>query len=703
MLQHPFVDRQFPIITDGKLVKKEFGTGAVKVTPSHDPNDYECGQRNKLQFINILNEDGTLNDNAGEFKGMLRFEARVAVIKKLEEAGLYKGKEKNAMVLKVCSRSGDIIEPFMSPQWYVDLNDLAKKSVDAVANGDLVILPESKVSVWNEFLNNIRPWCISRQLWWGHRIPAYIAWKKGESKPDTSDTNNWFVAESDEEAREIAASRLGTSEFEIEQDPDVLDTWFSSGLFPFSVFGWPEKTLDLEKYYPTHMLETGHDILFFWVARMVMMGLQLTGKLPFNEVLLHSLVRDKNGKKMSKTSGNVIDPIDVIEGITLEELHETIRKGNLRKDKQEEAIKTQKKDFPKGISECGTDALRFALCAYTAQGKDINLDVARVEGYRAFCNKIWQATKLGFMFLGASFVPAVDNKTKPEGLYDQWILAKLAKTIKDVTESWTTYDFSSATSAIHSFFLYSFCDIYLEAVKATMFSPEGQNEEQKAMHRETVYTVLEESFRLLHPFMPYLSEELWQRLPRRPSSVPAQKTISYTNYPLPSTSEHWENASAVEDVEFLNSLNAKLRSACATYGIIKKKTATVTTVVTDQARHKLITSQLSTIVALSFLKELIVLETEVIPSEAATEIVDATCTLYIHLQGIDAKKELVKLDKSKANLTKQIEALTKKQQDERFIEKAPENVKIQIAENLAQFTLELAGVQRAIDTLSSMQ
>jgi valyl-tRNA synthetase len=333
-LLHPFNDRKIPIITDDILVDMNFGTGAVKITPAHDPNDYLCGKRNNLDFIIVLTEDGKIASNGGQFAGLMRYDARIAMEKELESLGLLKGKEVNKMRLGLCSRSGDIIEPMLTPQWYVNCNSMAKKAADAVRNGELRIVPDFHEATWYRWLDNIRDWCVSRQLWWGHRIPAYFVRLPNEDRVDKNEPQNsdrWFVARSESEARIQAAIKLNVdaSTLILEQDEDVLDTWFSSGLFPFSVFGWPNNTDDLKAFYPTTLLETGADILFFWVARMVMMGLELTDQLPFTTVYLHAMVRDKYGRKMSKSLGNVIDPLEVINGCQLKDLLSKIDEGNL--------------------------------------------------------------------------------------------------------------------------------------------------------------------------------------------------------------------------------------------------------------------------------------------------------------------------------------------------------------------------------------
>jgi valyl-tRNA synthetase len=410
-VEHPFCKRRIPIVCDD-FVDVAFGTGAVKITPAHDPNDYEVGKRHNLPFINIFNDDGYIvGEEYGEFAGLKRFDCRKLILQRLKELNLYKDTVNNPMVVPICSRSKDVVEPLIKPQWYVKCDDMAASATEAVRSGELKIVPEVHTKTWYHWMDGIRDWCISRQLWWGHRIPAYrVVFKTAHPKSTGEDV--WIVARSVEEALKKATDQLGVTAADIalEQDEDVLDTWFSSGLFPFSVFGWPDATTDVANFYPTTLLETGHDILFFWVARMVFFGQTLLGKLPFREVFLHPMVRDAHGRKMSKSLGNVIDPMDVICGITLEGLHAQLYDSNLDPREIEKAKQGQKQDFPNGIPECGTDAMRFALCVYMTQARDINLDILRVQGYRFFCNKLWNATKFALMyFTGAEKFEAVEK------------------------------------------------------------------------------------------------------------------------------------------------------------------------------------------------------------------------------------------------------------------------------------------------------
>uniref|UniRef100_A0AAQ6A519 valine--tRNA ligase n=1 Tax=Amphiprion ocellaris TaxID=80972 RepID=A0AAQ6A519_AMPOC len=550
MVLHPFCDRKMPIVFDD-FVDMNFGTGAVKITPAHDHNDYEVGERHNLTFINILDENGLLINVPPPFLGMKRFEARKAVLQSLKDRGLFKEIKDNPMVVPVCSRSKDIVEPLLKPQWYVNCTDMGKQAADAVRDGSLKIIPDHHLKTWFNWMDNIRDWCISRQLWWGHRIPAYFV---TVSDPSDMDGHYWVSGRSEEEAREKAAKRFNVSvdKITLRQDEDVLDTWFSSGIFPFSIFGWPNETQDLNVFYPGTLLETGHDILFFWVARMVMMGLKLTGKLPFKEVYLHAVVRDAHGRKMSKSLGNVIDPLDVITGISLEGLHAQLTDSNLDPLEVEKAKQGQKSDYPNGIPECGTDALRFALCAYTSQGRDINLDVNRILGYRHFCNKLWNAVKFAMKTLGDNFVPL-----EKESVSDRWILSRLSAAVGLCDAGFKAYDFPGITTAIYNFWLYELCDVYLVRIF------------EKHWANLTLYTCLEVGLRLLSPLMPFVTEELYQRLPRRqPQRDPP--SICVTSYP--DTEEFcWHSEEVDRDMEFIMTVVKTIRSLRADYNLTKTR------------------------------------------------------------------------------------------------------------------------------------
>ncbi|QSS65694.1 valyl-tRNA synthetase [Histoplasma capsulatum] len=486
--KHPFLDRLLPIFADVN-VDPEFGTGAVKITPAHDFNDFIRGKDNNLEFISIMNDDGTFNANAGPFAGEKRFDARYKVIEALKEKGLYVTWENNPMKVPVCVKSNDIIEPILKPQWWMRMKDLAEPAIKVVENGEIIIRPETAEKSYFRWMKSINDWCLSRQLWWGHQAPAYFVQIEGEHGDD-SDGNLWVVGRSEAEAQKKADAKFAGKKFTLKRDPDVLDTWFSSGLWPFSTLGWPKNTPDFEKLYPTSVLETGWDILFFWVARMIMLGLKMTGKVPFTEVYCHSLIRDSEGRKMSKSLGNVINPVDVIEGIELQVLHDKLKHGNLAEKEISAATRYQKKAFPKGIPECGTDALRFALVSYSTGGGDINFDIQVIHGYRRFCNKIYQATRYVLGKLGEDFKPqATPAKTGKESLSERWILHKFNNAAKLANESLESRDFSVASSILYQYWYSQLCDVFIENSKSLLQADvpaEIQHSAKETLAREVV-------------------------------------------------------------------------------------------------------------------------------------------------------------------------------------------------------------------------
>lgn len=481
------------------------------------------------------------------------------------------------MRLGLCSRSGDILEPMITPQWYVNCTDMAKRSTDAVRNGDLKIVPSEHEKTWFQWLDNIRDWCVSRQLWWGHQIPAWFAVKKGEKLEKHSMANNdrWIVARSEEEALEKAAKFLNCAKAEVvlERDEDVLDTWFSSGLFPFSVMGWPDQTDDLKAFYPTSLLETGLDILFFWVARMVMMGLELTDTLPFHTVFLHAMVRDKEGRKMSKSLGNVIDPLEVIGGCSLDSLQQRLGSGSLPQKEVDRAKKNNELEFPEGIPECGSDALRFGLLAYTVQGRDINLDVKRVVGYRLFCNKLWNATKFALQFVSDfSPTPTMLDDLMASGnvaLRDKFMVSKIMNAAKVVNDLFANYRFGDAQQAAYSYWMDDLCDVYLELIKPVVYDKNDENKDSRKAAQTVLWSALESGLRLLHPMMPFVSEELWQRLPGR-GTLGASETETIMLASYPECKEAWMNPAAEQSMSDTLDVVKACRSLRASYNIANK-------------------------------------------------------------------------------------------------------------------------------------
>ncbi|CDF38815.1 unnamed protein product [Chondrus crispus] len=684
-LIHPFVDRKLPIIADGELVDMSFGTGAVKVTPAHDPNDFACGRRNGLPEVTIINLDGDINENGGKFNGMKRYVARVEVEKELAGMDLLRGKEPNAMSLPVCSRSGDVVEPLLIPQWWVNCKELAKRSADAVRNSDLEVVPSQFQDTWFRWLDNIRDWCISRQLWWGHRIPAYEASTDGAPSETI-----WVVGRTEAEARERAAARLNvvTDAIKLKQDEDVLDTWFSSGLFPFSVFGWPEKTKDLEAFYPTTLLETGHDILFFWVARMVMMGIGLTGKLPFKTVLLHSLVRDKKGRKMSKSLGNVIDPLEVINGATLNELSEKIKKSNLPAKEIQRAIADQKEDYPGGIPECGADALRIGLLAYMTQGGDINLDVARVIGYRNFCNKLWNATKFALGNLEKDFVfsnNGLQGAIELGETLDLWILSRLNATCAEVNDAFVAYNLGDAVSIAYRFWMSELCGIYLEGLKPVM---RGEDEGKKTAAKMVLFECLSAGIRMLHPMIPFVTEELYQRLPG--PTVP--ESICIAPFPKQSESRHFEAAelrleSTMKNVQAIRAVKAE-------YGLKPSSAPEVFILAADEEAAKRIVPQyVETLTSCGKTTAGISGVTEP-PNGAAVTVVDEKYEVHVILTGlVDFESEITKLEAAASEKGMLVEEYDKKMSAEGYESRVPEKVRCKNTKTREKYILEKANLE----------
>lgn len=557
---HPFLNTKIPIITDSFAVDMEFGSGVVKITPAHDYNDFKTGKKHNLKILNIFTDSGLLNDNCGpEWLGMKRFDARYKVIEELKKLDLFVEQKNNEMTLPICSRSGDVIEPLLKPQWWINQKEMAKLALDAVKNKEIVINPKSSESEFYHWLNNIQDWCISRQLWWGHRCPVYfVSIKDGIN--DKLNNDQWISAKSFDEAYEKAKKKFDGLEFTLEQDEDVLDTWFSSALWPISTLGWPNKTKDLEFFSPMSLLETGWDILFFWVSRMIMFGIKFTNKVPFKEVFCHSLVRDHQGKKMSKSLGNVIDPLDLISGIQLNELHEKIKQSNLDPMEIQRAIQGQKLSFPKGIPECGADGLRFALCSYTSAGRDINLDILRVESFRKFCNKIYQATKFVLYKLGPNYIPTEIQNIEKRSLCEKWILHKLQHAYRDVNNGFEKREFNDVANIIYSIW-YEFCDVYIENSKYLI---NDVNSETSILAKDTLYMCIEGLLRLSHPYMPFITEELWQRLPRKKNDL---ESIVISLYPV--YSDKFCDERSFNTYELVLEITKSVRSLLSEFNIVK--------------------------------------------------------------------------------------------------------------------------------------
>ncbi|KAG7035615.1 Valine--tRNA ligase, mitochondrial 1 [Cucurbita argyrosperma subsp. argyrosperma] len=692
---HPFNGRKLPIICDAILVDPNFGTGAVKITPAHDPNDFEVGKRHNLEFINIFTDDGKINSNGGsEFEGMPRFKVREMVVDALQKKGLYRGAKDNEMRLGLCSRSNDVVEPMIKPQWYVNCKDMAKQSLDAVMDNEckkIEIIPKQYSADWKRWLENIRDWCISRQLWWGHRIPAWYATLDDDQLKEFGAYNDhWVVARNEEEAEEEAKLIYAGKKFHLTQDPDVLDTWFSSGLFPLSVLGWPDNTEDLKAFYPTSALETGHDILFFWVARMVMLGITLGGDVPFRTIYLHPMIRDAHGRKMSKSLGNVIDPVEVINGISLEGLHKRLEEGNLDPKELAVAKEGQVKDFPNGISECGADALRFALISYTAQSDKINLDIQRVVGYRQWCNKLWNAIRFAMSKLGNDYVPSKNVTPDALPFSCQWILSVLNKAISRTVSSLEAYEFSDATTAVYSWWQYQLCDVFIEAIKPYFSANDTEYASARSHAQDTLWLCLENGLRLLHPFMPYVTEELWQRLPY-PKSSTRPESIMICDYP--SVTEEWTNESVETEMDLIVSAVKSLRSLAKESrerrpGYVLPRNDVVAETINKRKLEIVTLANLSSLTVIN--------DNDAAPVGCAVSVVNENLSVYLQFQGaISAEAELEKIKKKMEEVRKQQEKLKKMMDASGYKEKVRPHIHEENVNKLASLMQELLSLEEA--------
>ncbi|OAG32227.1 valyl-tRNA synthetase [Nematocida sp. ERTm5] len=551
---NPLTQKKMQFVFD-EAADMSFGTGVLKITPAHDHVDFEVGEKHNLEMISILDINNRMT--IGPFKGLLRFDAREETVKLLKELGVLVKEEGHSSNLPICSRTGEVIEPRLTPQWWMNCQKLAKKALEASQSGELKIVPEEMNKTWEGWLLNIKDWCLSRQLWWGHRIPAYV--KDGK----------WYIARSKEEAEKQAGGP-------VEQEEDVLDTWFSSGLWPFSTLGWPNETEDLKTFYPTSLLETGKDIIFFWVARMVMMGIALTGKCPFKMVLFHSIVRDAKGEKMSKSKGNVIDPVDVISGTTLENLLSKLKTGNLSQNEVEKATVSITQEYPAGIEACGSDALRYALLSSASLGRDVNLSIDKVLSCRRFCNKIWNGMKFAL-----SQKPGEGNEKVKKGSFedisDRWIESRFNKAITSVNGSLESSNFMKAAVDVHQFMVYEFCDFYLELFKGRK-DISGIN---------TLRTVSLNFIKLIHPLFPFLTEEIYQAMKStwEIEGYTWMDSITVEDYPAASEDidEGSEDLKRIESIiEFIKDARSKI----ATQTTISKAVIKISKITEDLAMHQ---------------------------------------------------------------------------------------------------------------------
>ncbi len=530
MVHVPLTDRKIPVITDN-YVDIEFGTGCVKITPAHDFNDWEVGRRHKMEIINLFTLDAKMNENAPKpYQNMDRFAARKKIIQDLDDANLLVKIVPHKLTPPRGDRTGTILEPYLTDQWFVKVAPLAKPAIDAVKNGDIRFIPENWDKTYYNWMENIDDWCISRQIWWGHRIPAWY-----------ENNGNIFVANSEEEAQTQAGEGV-----KIRQDEDVLDTWFSSALWPFSTLGWPEKTPDLARFYPTDVLVTGFDIIFFWVARMIMFGLKFTGEVPFKDIYITGLIKDGQGQKMSKSKGNVLDPIDLIDGISLEDLLEKRTQGMMQPKMAKKINKQTEQEFADGIPAFGTDALRFTFAALASFGRDIKFDLKRIEGYRNFCNKLWNASRFVLIKLeGETVNPNADLSTA-----DKWILSRLQDTKKNVEKHLKDYRLDLMSQELYEFVWHDYCDWYLELSKPLL-----QDEKTKAGTQATLIKVLNEMITLLHPIIPFITEEIFEQC----NVITGKDSVSLMTQSYPEVDQKLSSTDSEDEIKWLQTFILGIR------------------------------------------------------------------------------------------------------------------------------------------------
>lgn len=676
-LQLPLTERTIPIIADSAVLA-DFGTGCVKITPAHDFNDNAMGQRHQLPQINIFTPNAHLNENVPvTYQGMERFAARKQVITDLEKLNLVDKIEAYTIKIPRTERSGIIVEPYLTDQWFMKMTALAEPAIAAVQDNKVRFIPENWSNTYFHWLNNIQDWCISRQLWWGHQIPAWY-----------DDQGNVYVGRNEQEIRDkhqLAAT------ISLHRDEDVLDTWFSAALWPFATLGWPEKTTELNTFYPTNVLVTGFDIIFFWVARMIMLGLKIMGDVPFKEVYITGLIRDHEGHKMSKSKGNVLDPIDIIDGIDVENLIAKRTTGLMQPAMAEKITQATHKQYPKGIAAYGTDALRFTFCALASTTRDIRFDLGRVEGYRNFCNKLWNAARFVLMNVEEKLTdstPFAGIAIKNLSLPDQWILTRLQQTIAEAHQYFHNYRFDLLAQAIYEFTWNEYCDWYLELTKPLLNDAHADAKQQQATRYTLIY-VLETLLRLLHPLMPYITEEIWQRV--APLLSKTNKTIMLQTYPA--VDKNFINTAAATDMDVIKAIIIGIRTIRSEMNIIPSKRIPVLCK-TDPITYQAIEKQLSLITALAKLNSIKRLDETAVAPPSAIAIVGNIQLLVPLADLIDPAAERARLNKEQANLDKELQRINAKLSNESFTKNAPSEI-------ITKETLRQAELQSALEKLNA--
>ena len=676
MVALPLTGREIPVIADD-YVDREFGTGVVKITPAHDFNDYEMGRRHGLPMINIFNDDAAINDAApAAYRGLDRFAARKRVIADMDSLGLLAKVDAHTLRVPRGDRSGVVIEPYLTDQWYVDAREMARPAIAAVESGAIQFVPKQWENTYFAWMRDIQDWCISRQLWWGHRIPAWY-----------DESGHFYVGASEAEVR---ADNALADDTVLRQDEDVLDTWFSSALWTFSTLGWPRETPELATFHPTSVLVTGFDIIFFWVARMIMMTLHFRQEVPFHTVYVHGLVRDAEGQKMSKSKGNVIDPIDLIDGIDLESLVSKRTAGMMQPQLAASIDKATRSQFPEGIAPYGTDALRFTYFSLASTGRDIKFDIGRIEGYRNFCNKIWNAARYVLMNCEHQDCGGTDAGVEL-GLADRWITSKLQQTTAEVTRAVASYRFDLASQVLYEFVWNEYCDWYLELSKPVLWDEQASAAAKRGT-RQTLLHVLETTLRLLHPFMPFITEEIWQTV--GPMAGKTGPTIMLQPYPQPS--HKGVDSVANTDIEWLKGVIVGIRNIRGEMNIPPGRELPVLLRNGNEQDRSRLEDNAQFLKKLAKLGDISWLPPGEESPVAATALVGELEILVPMAGLIDKDAELLRLRREIEKLEKELARIRGKLGNASFVDKAPEAV-------VAREREKMQALQQALETLQEQE
>jgi valyl-tRNA synthetase len=682
----PLTGRSIPIIADD-YVDPEFGSGCVKITPAHDFNDYEVGERHNLEKINIFDINANLNDNVPEaYRGIDRFEARKQVIQDLEAQDLMEKIDAHKLMVPRGDRSGAIVEPYLTDQWYVKAAPLAEPAIRAVEDGTIRFVPDNWSKTYFEWMRNIQDWCISRQLWWGHRIPAWY-----------DEDGNPFVARDETTARKMAAAHHGR-EVPLRQDEDVLDTWFSSALWPFSTLGWPESTRELDTYYPTAVLVTGFDIIFFWIARMIMMGLKFMDRPPFAEVYVHGLIRDQEGQKMSKSKGNVLDPLDLIDGIDLENLVQKRTTGMMQPHLAKRIEKSTRRHFPEGIPAFGTDAIRFTFAAIATTGRDLRFDLGRAEGYRNFCNKLWNASRYVLMNTEGHDCGSGEQAELSFSLADEWIRSRLGKTIEEATADFENYRLDLVAKTLYEFTWNEFCDWYLELSKPILQS-EDSSEAEKRGTRRTLVEVLECLLRLIHPIMPFITEEIWQRV--APLAGIEGPTIMLQPYPV--RDDYPANAQSERELDWVRGFVLGIRQIRGEMNISPGRELPVILQGASATDTEWLVKHEPLLKRLARLESVIVLGDDESPPPAATALLGEMLILVPMAGLIDVDAEIARLTRQRDKLKSELDRCTRKLANENFVNNAPETVVKKERARIEEFTKSMQQLDEQLQVMEALE